>query len=36
MPPGMQLVFRYLDDIPRGKGGKFEDFVSEVTSDAAR
>jgi len=36
MPPGMQLVFRYLDDIPRGMGGKFEDFVSEVPSAAAR
>jgi len=36
MPPGMQLVFRYLDDIPRGTGGKFEDFVSEVASGAAR
>lgn len=36
MPPGMQLVFRYLDDIPRGAGGKFEDFVSEVASGAAQ
>jgi phenylacetate-CoA ligase len=36
MPPGMRLVFRYCDSIPRGAGGKFEDFVCEVASGAAR
>jgi phenylacetate-CoA ligase len=36
MPPGMRLVFRYCDSIPRGAGGKFEDFVCEVPSGAAR
>ena len=36
MPPGMQVVFRYFDDIPRGAGGKFEDFISEVPNGAAQ
>lgn len=36
MPPGMRLVFRHCDSIPRGKGGKFEDFVSEVATGAVR
>jgi len=36
MPPGMRLVFRYCQEIPRGAGGKFEDFVCEVASGAAR
>ena len=36
MPPGMRLVFRYCDAIPRGAGGKFEDFVCEVATAAAR
>lgn len=30
MPAGMRLVFRYCDSLPRGAGGKFEDFVCEV------
>ena len=30
MPRGMRLEFRYVDSIPRGAGGKFEDFVSEL------
>jgi phenylacetate-CoA ligase len=25
------IEFTYLDNIPRSKGGKFEDFISEVT-----
>ena len=29
--PGMRIAFAYLDAIPRGPGGKLEDFVSEVT-----
>ena len=36
MPPGMRLVFRYCQEIPRGAGGKFEDFVCEVASAAVR
>ena len=36
MPAGMQLEFVYLESIPRGRGGKFEDFVSEVASGGAR
>ena len=36
MPPGMRLVFQYCDAIPRGTGGKFEDFVCEVPNVAAR
>jgi phenylacetate-CoA ligase len=36
MPAGMQIEIRYLESIPRGAGGKFEDFVSEVASGAAR
>ena len=36
MPPGMRLMFRYCDSIPRGAGGKFEDFVCEVATAAAR
>jgi len=31
LPSGMQLMFKYCDSIPRSAGGKFEDFVSEVT-----
>jgi phenylacetate-CoA ligase len=34
MPSRMQLEFRYLDIIPRGKGGKFEDFICEVAIGA--
>lgn len=30
LPAGMRLEFVYCDRIPRGAGGKFEDFVSEV------
>jgi phenylacetate-CoA ligase len=30
MPPGMRVVFSYRETIPRGAGGKFEDFVCEV------
>jgi phenylacetate-CoA ligase len=36
MPPGMRVVFRYCDSIPRGAGGKFEDFICEVPGAAAR
>jgi phenylacetate-CoA ligase len=36
MPAGMRLVFRYCEAIPRTAGGKFEDFVCEVPSAAAR
>jgi phenylacetate-CoA ligase len=36
MPAGMRLVFRYCDSIPRGAGGKFEDFVCEVAGGATR
>jgi phenylacetate-CoA ligase len=36
MPDGMRLVFRYCGEIPRGAGGKFEDFVCEVASGAPR
>jgi hypothetical protein len=30
LPAGFRLVFVYCESIPRGAGGKFEDFVSEV------
>ena len=30
MPQGMRLVFAYCDDIERGPGGKFEDFICAV------
>jgi phenylacetate-CoA ligase len=36
MPPGMRLAFVYCDAIPRGAGGKFEDFVCEIPSAGAR
>lgn len=32
LPSGIRLTFRYCDRIPRGAGGKFEDFVSEVAA----
>jgi len=32
LPPGIGLKFVYCREIPRGAGGKFEDFVSEVTA----
>ena len=32
VPSGMRLRFTYTDTIPRNAGGKFEDFVSEVTA----
>jgi phenylacetate-CoA ligase len=25
-----EIAFRYVDDIPRSKGGKYEDFICEV------
>ncbi len=31
LPRGMELRLAYLDSIPRSKGGKFEDFVSELS-----
>jgi phenylacetate-CoA ligase len=31
--PGMSIAFAYVDAIPRGPGGKFEDFVSEVKDE---
>jgi hypothetical protein len=32
-----KLNFKYLDEIPRGSNGKFEDFISEVAAvDPAR
>lgn len=30
-PEGIHFEFIYVDDIPRGAGGKFEDFISEVS-----
>jgi phenylacetate-CoA ligase len=30
-----QISFRYVDDIPRSKGGKYEDFICEVDSSIA-
>jgi len=30
LPPGLRLEFAYRESIPRGKGGKFEDFLSEL------
>src|SRR5262249_13894017 len=30
LPAGFRLSFVYLDEIPRGAGGKFEYFISEV------
>jgi phenylacetate-CoA ligase len=30
LPPGMRLELRYCDQIARGAGGKFEDFVCEL------
>jgi phenylacetate-CoA ligase len=36
MPSGMRVVFRYCESIPRGAGGKFEDFVCEVASAERR
>ncbi len=35
-PAGIRFEIRYVDDIPRGAGGKFEDFVSEVSQASAR
>jgi phenylacetate-CoA ligase len=32
LPAGMRLQFAYVDAIPRNAGGKFEDFVSEITA----
>jgi phenylacetate-CoA ligase len=32
LPAGMRLQFAYVETIPRNAGGKFEDFVSEVTA----
>jgi len=32
LPPGLRLQFSYRREIPRGAGGKFEDFVSEVSA----
>jgi len=32
LPPGIGLKFVYCREIPRGAGGKFEDFVSEVAA----
>ena len=31
LPPGMRLTFSYCSNIPRSEGGKFEDFISEVS-----
>lgn len=31
LPPGFRLRFSYRAEIPRGAGGKFEDFVSEIS-----
>jgi phenylacetate-CoA ligase len=33
MPQGMRLELRYCQAIARGAGGKFEDFICEVTSE---
>jgi phenylacetate-CoA ligase len=30
LPAGLQLAFKYVSEIPRSAGGKYEDFVSEV------
>ena len=30
LPEGIDVVLRYVDDIPRSEGGKFEDFVCNV------
>lgn len=30
LPEGMEVVLRYVDDIPRSEGGKYEDFVCNV------
>jgi phenylacetate-CoA ligase len=35
LPPGLQIVLVYCDRIPRGAGGKFEDFISEVAAPPA-
>jgi hypothetical protein len=32
LPPGVRLQFTYPDRIERGAGGKFEEFVSEVSA----
>ena len=34
MPEGMRLTLRYCEEIPRGAGGKFEDFICEVETRA--
>jgi ubiquinone biosynthesis protein COQ9 len=30
LPPGMRVEIVLVDEIPRGTGGKFQDFISEV------
>ena len=35
LPPGLRLEFQYCDSIPRGAGGKFEEFVSQVAMPGA-
>jgi phenylacetate-CoA ligase len=30
LPKGFRLAFRYLGEIPRNAGGKYENFVSEL------
>jgi phenylacetate-CoA ligase len=36
MPQGTRLEIRYLEEIQRGSGGKFEDFICEVSGGAGR
>ena len=31
LPSGMRMQFKYCDHIPRGAGGKYEDFICEIS-----
>jgi phenylacetate-CoA ligase len=35
VPVGFSIEFSYVDSIPRGPGGKFEDFICEVSLECA-
>jgi hypothetical protein len=32
LPAGMKLRFAYVSSLPRSAGGKFEEFVSEIST----